>query len=377
MKHTESFSDFCRKNQMEALLKEWDAELNGDLTPQAVSHGSTREVWWRCQKGHSWKSAVYVRTAGKGCPYCGGRRVIPGFNDLASQNGALAAQWDAVKNAPLRPEEVTPGSHRKVWWRCRKGHSWQAEIKSRHSGKGCPVCAGRTAPGITDLKTVAPAAAVRWDPELNGRDTPDRVSAGSSRQAWWRCEKGHFWRSPIRFQSSGERGCPYCMGMKAWYGFNDLETVAPELAAQWDSEKNKELTPRQVTAFSNKKAWWRCPRNHSFQAAISARSRGTGCPYCANKKVLAGYNDLATRFPELGRQWHPTLNGDLVPERIVYGSCRKVWWQCEDGHVWEASAYKRTKKERPTGCPVCAGKTNKERTRRYDRLMAELERPEA
>ena len=72
--------------------------------------------------------------------------------------------------------------------------------------------------------------------------------------------------------------------MKAWYGFNDLETVAPELAAQWDSEKNKELTPRQVTAFSNKKAWWRCPRNHSFQAAISARSRGTGCPYCANKK---------------------------------------------------------------------------------------------
>ena len=167
------------------------------------------------------------------------------------------------------------------------------------------------------------------------------------------------------------------MGMKAWYGFNDLETVAPELAAQWDSEKNKELTPRQVTAFSNKKAWWRCARNHSFQAAISARSRGTGCPYCANKKVLAGYNDLATRFPELGRQWHPTLNGDLVPERIVYGSCRKVWWQCEDGHVWEASAYKRTKKERPTGCPVCAGKTNKERTRRYDRLMAELERPEA
>lgn len=248
-----TFYDFCAESGNENLLREWDAELNGDLTPQAVSHGSTREVWWRCQKGHSWKSAVYARTAGKGCPYCGGRRVISGFNDLASQNGELAAQWDAVKNAPLRPEEVTPGSHRKVWWRCRKGHRWQAEIKSRHSGKGCPVCAGRTAPGITDLKTVAPAAAVRWDPELNGRDTPDRVSAGNSRQAWWRCEKGHFWRSPIRFQSGGERGCPYCMGMKAWYGFNDLETVAPELAAQWDSEKNKELTPRQVTAFSNKK----------------------------------------------------------------------------------------------------------------------------
>ena len=71
MKHTESFSDFCRKNQMEALLKEWDAELNGDLTPQAVSHGSTREVWWRCQKGHSWKRAVNVRTPGKATHYCG------------------------------------------------------------------------------------------------------------------------------------------------------------------------------------------------------------------------------------------------------------------------------------------------------------------
>jgi len=101
-----SFYDFCAESGKENLLREWDAELNGDLTPQAVSHGSTREIWWRCQKGHSWKSAVYARTAGKGCPYCGGRRVIPGFNDLASQNGALAAQWDAVKNAPLRPEEV-------------------------------------------------------------------------------------------------------------------------------------------------------------------------------------------------------------------------------------------------------------------------------
>ena len=59
-----SFYDFCAESGNENLLREWDAELNGDLTPQAVSHGSTREVWWRCQKGHSWKKKRRLRQNG-------------------------------------------------------------------------------------------------------------------------------------------------------------------------------------------------------------------------------------------------------------------------------------------------------------------------
>jgi hypothetical protein len=36
--------------------------------------------------------------------------------------------------------DVTPNSDKKVWWKCKKGHEWQAIIGSRNRGNGCPVC---------------------------------------------------------------------------------------------------------------------------------------------------------------------------------------------------------------------------------------------
>ena len=86
--------------------------------------------------------------------------------------------------------------------------------------------------------------------------------------------------------------------------------------------------------------------------------RGDGCPYCANRKVLPGFNDLATLDPAVAKEWHPTLNGALTPEMVTVGSHRKVWWQCTCGHVWKAAIYPRTGKQR-CGCPVCAGKTKR------------------
>lgn len=78
-----------------------------------------------------------------GCPVCAGKQVLPGFNDLASQKPALAAQWDAARNGTLTPEQVTPASNRKARWRCEKGHSFQAVIASRANGSGCPYCTNK------------------------------------------------------------------------------------------------------------------------------------------------------------------------------------------------------------------------------------------
>ena len=139
-------------------------------------------------------------------------------------------------------------------------------------------------------------------------------------------------------------------------GFNDLASQNPVLAAQWDTERNGTLTPQQVTLTSNRKAWWICEKGHSFQAVIASRANGSGCPYCTNKKVLAGFNDLATVEPRIAAEWHPTLNGSLTPEMVTAGSRKKVWWECPLGHVWKASIYPRTG-ARKCGCPVCAGKT--------------------
>ena len=147
-----------------------------------------------------------------------------------------------------------------------------------------------------------------------------------------------------------------CAGRVVIPGENDLASQFPEIAAQWDRERNDELTAETVSPYSSRKVWWRCRLGHSWQAAVSARTcRGSGCPYCAGRLVLAGFNDLASLEPKVARQWHPTLNGGLTPEQVTAGSRRSVWWQCPEGHVWKARVHSRTGKQR-YGCPVCAGR---------------------
>lgn len=140
-----SLQDYCLAHDKLALLQEWNFEENGH--PTEVSYGSRRKVWWRCAKGHRWQAAVYTRTgSGSGCPYCAGRKVLAGFNDLSTRAPALATQWHPTLNGALTPEQVTPGSHKKIWWRCPEGHVWRAVVYSRTGprGCGCPVCAGKT-----------------------------------------------------------------------------------------------------------------------------------------------------------------------------------------------------------------------------------------
>lgn len=105
---------------------------NLPLTPQAVTYGSHTPVWWRCENGHEWEAVVYTRTHGSGCPFCAGKKAQAGFNDLATQYPELARQWDYTKNIPVLPADVTTGSHRLVWWKCEKGHSWRAKHPFPH-----------------------------------------------------------------------------------------------------------------------------------------------------------------------------------------------------------------------------------------------------
>ena len=119
-------------------------------------------------------------------------------------------------------------------------------------------------------------------------------------------------------------GCPACTGRQALAGENDLATLYPDIAAQWDGMKNGALRPNNVTAGSNRRVWWRCEKGHSYRAMIAQRvQRGDGCPYCANRKVLPGFNDLATVQPLVTKQWHETLNGALTPEMVTAGSHKK------------------------------------------------------
>ena len=337
------------------IALQWDDEKNGELTPEDVTVGSQKKVWWVCEKGHSWQAPVVKRTNRKdGCPYCSGRRVLAGFNDLATTFPDIALQWDSEKNEGVTPEDVTSQSNKNVWWICLDAsHSWKAIVSNRTKNKtGCPYCSGRKAiKGSNDLASTYPHIASQWDHKKNGELTPEDVTAGSQKKVWWLCEKGHSYQSIVGNRTKGLQGCPYCSGRKVLAGFNDLATMQPDIAAQWDYKKNA-TSPNQVSPGSNKHVWWVCGEGHSWKSRIADRKR-FGCPYCAGRKALAGFNDLATVFPSIAKQWDSEKN-TLLPHQVLPGSNKHVWWVCDMGHNWKATVISRTN---GSGCPYCSGKS--------------------
>ena len=196
----------------------------------------------------------------------------------------------------------------------------------------------------------SPKLAAEWDYEKNGNLRPEYFSHSSVQEFWWKCDKGHSWKAEANRRFRGSE-CPYCSGNAVWKGFNDLATVNPELAKQWHPSKNWNLKPTMVTANSHEKVWWICDKGHEWEAIVSSRNNGSGCPICAGQKVLKGFNDLESQHPELAKQWHPTKNGDLKPSMVTCGCNRTVWWKCEKGHEWAAYVSNRVN---GMGCPVCS-----------------------
>ena len=155
----------------------------------------------------------------------------------------------------------------------------------------------------------------------------DKLTTGSGRKVTFKCDKGHIWEAVIkdRTKKGVNCNCPYCSGKRIWGKPNDFASIHPELAKQWDNDKNNCLSS-EITHSSNQKFWWKCSEGHSWQQTPNSRTSADpkkGCPYCANRKVLKGYNDLTTRFPSIAKQWHPTKN-KLKPDEVVF-------WQSSNG----------------------------------------------
>jgi len=210
------------------------------------------------------------------------QRLEPGVNDLAVTHPEVAALWAADLNGDLAPRQVLAGSNKKIWWRCEKGHVWQAmPYALTIGGSRCPCCAGKKViPGETDLATRYPEAAALWDSERNAC-SPAEVMPASKKKYWWRCREGHRWQAAAYSLTLLKSGCPYCSGHRKISGKTDLATLYPDVAALWAADRNRmDLTATAPT--SRKAAWWRCERGHLWQAqvcsVVSGRSR---CPVCA------------------------------------------------------------------------------------------------
>ena len=349
------------KEQYSELVKEWHPTLNGELTPQDISHGSNKKVWWVCSQGHSYdmspnnKLKYDCRTKRfrvVECPYCTGNRILKGYNDISTTHPEIFEEWD-IENNYLDPFTIGAGSHLKVNWKCSKGHRWSAKVESRtRLGRSCPYCSGKKVlAGFNDLGTLNPKLAQEWHPSKNGELTPKDVTLNTHKKYWWVCDKGHEWQISPHNRNFGTN-CPFCSGRFAINGETDLATTHPELAQEWHPSKNGELSPEQITSGSHKKVWWKCSKGHEWLAVVHSRSCGNGCPFCFGRIAIVGETDLATVYPEIAREWNYEKNKGKTPQMFTKASSKKVWWVCNVcGSEWRTCISIRARGS--SNCPCC------------------------
>lgn len=220
----------------------------------------------------------------------------------------------------------------------------------------CKFCSNKAClPGFNDLQTKYPDVAA----EADGWD-PSQVVFGSGKKVDWKCKLGHTWKSRVvdrtfePFWTTSKSGkkrlkkpnnCPYCSGQKVWEGFNDLQTISPRIA-----EESEGWDPTKVSAGDHRRYDWKCSHGHTWKANVDNRVReNSNCPYCENKRLWIGFNDLTTCFPDVAVEadgWDPSTTLAFTTKRVK--------WKCKYGHNWTTKLRDRISKDKPTQCPYCA-----------------------
>lgn len=378
---------WCIENGRTELVKEWHPTKNGELKPTDFTKSSNKSVWWLLPYDDpvtgkhfdfEWEARIQNRTDNNsGCPYLTGSKVWTGYNDFETwcrENTKMdfLDEWDYEANE-VKPSEVVSKSSVKIHWRCKEGHVWTDRTADRIlKNSGCPYCSlNRIQEGINDFATTNPSLLEEWDYEKNGNLLPTNVMRGSCTDIYWKCKTcGYSWKTRINKRAGHNdktiSGCPACEYVSnqgrlkvAVAGVNDFESWCiknqrQDLLEEWDFENNK-YAPNEVTYASKKEIYWKCKKGHNWTSELSRRTTAEyGCPYCSNRRVWTGYNDLATTHPELVKKWDYQLNKSIQPTKIIASSKKNVHWVDKCGHRWTAivanMAYKGD------GCPICSGR---------------------
>lgn len=328
-----------KQNLLRDVRPELFAQLKDKENNKDITCGSSKKIEWQCEHGHTWFATTRNRVVrNDGCPFCSGLYAIPGETDLATTHPEIAKQLVDTSLGTI----LKANSHRKVAWKCEKGHIWTTSVVTRVAGNGCPFCSGRLAiPGETDLATTHPELAA----QLVDQTLAITLKAGSDKKVEWQCEYGHMWITSVSNRVKG-RGCPWCAGKYGKVEDNTLAGTYPKLAMQLvDKSLATKLKPQ-----SNKKVEWECEHGHRWFAAVTSRtSKDAGCPFCSGLLAIPGETDLATTHPELSAE----LVDQSLATKLKSNSHKKVSWKCTRGHIWDATVANRV---RGTNCPICAGK---------------------
>ena len=352
------------------LVKEWHPTKNGDLTPDDITHGSDKKVWWLCPKGHTYDAAISKRTRKKriydtgtrlkkegptGCPYCTGQKVGED-NNLLAVFPEIAKEWHPTKNGNLTPEDVSYGSSRtgKVWWLCPKGHSYNAAINSRTSRKsGCPKCSNQSSEAeiriLSELKWLFDEVISRY--KFDGVEIDiflPSINVGIEYD-------GKYWHKDL--QETDLKKNKFLL-------LNNINLIRVRQRplkplTEDDLIVNKTLEKTDLDAIVEKIAPFTDSlieeKINSYLLKSSFVSDELFKKYRSYFPSPFPEHSLLKTHPFPSSEWDYDKNYPLRPENFTYGSDSRAWWLCPKGHSYKTVIKYRTNKNAPTGCPYCSG----------------------
>ena len=334
------------------LAEEWDYKKNGELNPYNVTAHLHKRVNWICHKGHHWPAFVSVRARlNIGCPYCK-KEWGTSFPEQAIYF-YLRKVTKAQNRYIFKGEEIDIFLDDKEWNTAIEydGAYYHSTIKSQNREKKKNQLLADNGIRLIRIKEGD------YDKVSNGVIYV-KYQSDHTYLKWViyeilkKCGKEEY-INQLDIDIERDRNQIYALYIQSEKE-NSIVARIPEVAKQWDYEKNGDIKPEYIYCTSHKNFFWKCEKGHSWPAQVNTRLKGHGCPYCAGIILAPGENDLLSQNPELAKEWDYDRNGDLTPDKITVNNGKKVWWVCKNcNYHWPAGVGHRNKGE---GCPKCADK---------------------
>lgn len=339
---------WCKNNNKEFLLEEWDYQKNLKK-PSEITKANREKAWWKCPTcGNNWETNVVTRTMRNSkCPNCLNKgtsfpeQVIMYYLKIHYPDSINRYKIDGIEFDVFIPSKNTAIEYDGLYWHDNP----QSYIRDNKKDEYCNIHNIKLI-RIREYGLDKTLSAINLFCKSKDNNDIEKVTEDIL--------KILNVKSIININKDYEN---IVLSLRKELKENCLLIKFPQIASEWDYEKNS-LTPEQVSWGSSLKAWWKCPQGHSWQTTVNARTNtNRGCPYCNRKKVLFGYNDLETHFPEIAKEWNYIKNSTIdnlpnSPREITSKSNKKVWWRCSKcGYEWVMPVNKRTINGR--GCPQC------------------------
>lgn len=334
------------------LAKEWHPTKNGNLKPEDVKPYSDKKVWWICNRGHEWQASVSNRFQGRNCKKCSSElrtsfpeqcflyylskyfkvdsriKINDWEIDIYLCDYSIAIEYDGI------------AYHNRLNLKNR-------EIRKNDALKKAGIFLIRIKEDYKMQKIDNDVIYFKVDHKYSNLE--------SALQLLFKLLSKYIRIDfhDVNFNINRDRHEIY-NNYISYEKKNNFENKFPDLVKFWNYEKNNNLKPSMFSYMSNKIIWWKCPIcKGEWEESIINVSKGNRCPYCSNHRVLKGFNDFETLYPELAKEWNYKKNLELRPYNCTSGSNKKVWWRCSNNHEWRATIARRVKNPE---CPYCSGK---------------------